>query len=963
VTGKATNRSGHVQERPATHSAHHDGSRAHNPGRRSLGATLLLALLAGVPARADDDLIELHVGNSLYRIHEDEYEIAKSLMALGVGMNFTDGRVNQMFLPTQRPLTPQQLQPIRKLSGVTALSLPWWATDETLAVFTRQGEFTRLKSLGLDHAKITDAGLRNLDNLPALECMNLSTRDITDEGVVHVGKVESLLLLRLNGTAVTDEGLKHLAGLKKLHHLELNDTKITDAGLANLAGNTALQTLYLKGTSIDGRGLRHLAGLARLSNLNLDDTRLDDRGIANLAEFPNLRRIEVLYLANTKITDAGLASLRSLTNLRVLNLCGTEMTDAGLHHLTNHPRIYNLGLGPRVTAEGYKWLEANATFAYPFRQAVYTKPARGPRKPQTPPAAPPVREGVLGLIDALDKSDFEPATKAAVEKLVAMKTEAAGPILQSIVERKDHSRFHYPLNAGSVLARIGPDAVPIMIDYYARHHEIELMRRTVHDAATRAEYDLLPFAGDLLESSNPGLRYLGVDLLEVHLKDKKPLTQAFAEKLIERLRDPDAEVRTLAARAAGYVTVAEADVARGLVGSLLGEKEGEPARMAAISLVKIAKRHAKGTPVLRIVVDGLARAAADHPEYRVRVDAIERLGTLGIKAEPAAPVLQTLSDTDNVWLSKAAAKALGDMGVSIQRALRAANVDPALEDALLRMASSDSAEFSAAFRELEAKGPTAIDAMLIAARADETGQLPSRLANVMASWDTGVVWPKLSPFVADKSPPVRRMIAFAWRHVGFGGPPEAPGDYLRDEDLGVRHATVHSLIYQAGRSSDKARARIGRFLAQALENEGWGYHLWRSAAHALAECHPDYPDAVPVLTRLLRDARLPSSRGSAADALERIARPLNGKVQTFDTIVTALIEAREKETDEDIQSDIVSALATVADKDPKALAALHLAQKSRFPSVSRAATRAIDRIENPRSREYPEPEPEEEPPE
>jgi hypothetical protein len=90
---------------------------------------------------------------------------------------------------------------------------------------------------------------------------------------------------------------------------------------------------------------------------------------------------------------------------------------------------------------------------------------------------------------------------------------------------------------------------------------------------------------------------------------------------------------------------------------------------------------------------------------------------------------------------------------------------------------------------------------------------------------------------------------------------------------------------------------------------------------------------------------------------------LKGKGQAFDTIVTALTGACETEPDEDVQVAIVSALSSAAETDQRALAALRLARKSRFSSVSRAATQAIDRIQNPQGRKDPGPEAEEEPPE
>jgi hypothetical protein len=194
------------------------------------------------------------------------------------------------------------------------------------------------------------------------------------------------------------------------------------------------------------------------------------------------------------------------------------------------------------------------------------------------------------------------------------------------------------------------------------------------------------------------------------------------------------------------------------------------------------------------------------------------------------------------------------------------------------------------------------------------------------------------------------MIARVWGTMCFARLPDAIGEYLRDDDVLVRRTTLRSLILMAGRQSH-ARGQVGALLVQALENEGWGYHLWGSAADALADCYPDYSRAVPALTRLLREARLPSSRRSAADGLQEIARQLNEEGDTFDLILAALIEAREKETDEDVQAAIVTALGRVGGEDDKLLDALQRAEKSRFTNVSRAAARAIERIKKARATE------------
>ena len=63
-----------------------------------------------------------------------------------------------------------------------------------------------------------------------------------------------------------------------------------------------------------------------------------------------LTKLEVLDLANTKITDAGLVHLKGLTKLEGLNLWGTQVTDAGLEHLKGFSNLEEVYLsGTQVT--------------------------------------------------------------------------------------------------------------------------------------------------------------------------------------------------------------------------------------------------------------------------------------------------------------------------------------------------------------------------------------------------------------------------------------------------------------------------------------------------------------------------------------------------------------------------------------------------------------------------------------
>jgi Leucine-rich repeat (LRR) protein len=136
------------------------------------------------------------------------------------------------------------------------------SSDGAVAALTKLG--ARIKQddqgndveLNLSRSKITDAGLRQLKGLTALESLDLmSCRNITDAGMVHLKGMTHLHALNLSGTQITDAGLVHLKGMTKLQTLALYHTEITDAGLLHLKRLNELEVLSLINTDVTDAGL------------------------------------------------------------------------------------------------------------------------------------------------------------------------------------------------------------------------------------------------------------------------------------------------------------------------------------------------------------------------------------------------------------------------------------------------------------------------------------------------------------------------------------------------------------------------------------------------------------------------------------------------------------------------------------------------------------------------------------
>jgi hypothetical protein len=111
-----------------------------------------------------------------------------------------------------------------------------------------------------------------------------------------------LQTLDLSDTGVTDAGLKHLAGLTALQELILWTAGVTDAGLKELKGLKDLRVLALRGPQVTDAGLVHLKGLKKLERLTLSGTRVTDAGVKAIKEaIPGLK---VVAWDNTLSPDA-----------------------------------------------------------------------------------------------------------------------------------------------------------------------------------------------------------------------------------------------------------------------------------------------------------------------------------------------------------------------------------------------------------------------------------------------------------------------------------------------------------------------------------------------------------------------------------------------------------------------------------------------------------------------------------
>jgi Leucine-rich repeat (LRR) protein len=165
---------------------------------------------------------------------------------------------------------------------------------------------------------------------------------------------------------ITDENMIHVRQLPNLEILQVHRL-IGDAGVAHFAGLKKLRVLNMPDSKLTDNGLSVIGGMTQLENLVIPShPNITDAGVAKLA---NLRNLSVLNLTRTKITDASMPIIAQNNALEKLFLSFTNITDAAIPHLKQLTGLQRLDIqGRGVTQEGFAELKAalpNTHIVYP----------------------------------------------------------------------------------------------------------------------------------------------------------------------------------------------------------------------------------------------------------------------------------------------------------------------------------------------------------------------------------------------------------------------------------------------------------------------------------------------------------------------------------------------------------------------------------------------------------------------
>jgi internalin A len=203
---------------------------------------------------------------------------------------------------------------------------------------------------------ITDAGgVVTRDQTGQIVSVDLRASWITDSDIAELARLPNLAHLDLSLTRISDHGLQQLKNAPAITDLNLYyDELITDAGLSALKSWKHLKRLSVRGTKITDTTLQHLSGVTTLEFLDVGYAQITDVGLELLTPLTNLKE---LAIGGNKLTDAGMQSLRQLPGLIYLDLSGSERTDSGLWSAS----LTEPGLDAIATLGNLRHLRLNGT--------------------------------------------------------------------------------------------------------------------------------------------------------------------------------------------------------------------------------------------------------------------------------------------------------------------------------------------------------------------------------------------------------------------------------------------------------------------------------------------------------------------------------------------------------------------------------------------------------------------------
>jgi|SRR5579871_4694043 len=245
-----------------------------------------------------------------------------------------------------------------RLAALVLLGSTLYAAADPSGWITAAGGAVKLDARGrilavdLRASWVTDSDLAALAALPALETLDLSLTRISDHGLQQLKNAPAIADLNLcYAELITDAGLSTVKEWKHLKRINVRGTKVTDATLQHLSAVTSLESLDIGYAQITDVGLDLITSLPHLTELSIGGNKLTDNGLQPLRQLPGLKYLDVSGAQRTdsglwsvSLSDTGLDAIGTLKNLRRLTLNGTLVSARGLERLKELPQLEQIDL-------------------------------------------------------------------------------------------------------------------------------------------------------------------------------------------------------------------------------------------------------------------------------------------------------------------------------------------------------------------------------------------------------------------------------------------------------------------------------------------------------------------------------------------------------------------------------------------------------------------------------------------
>jgi Leucine-rich repeat (LRR) protein len=194
----------------------------------------------------------------------------------------------------------------------------------------------QLKALGAKLEYRADGSVKSVN------LVGVDANDLQLAGLEQFQSLESLTVASFEkpNERITDTSIERLSGIKTLKSLDASGSGVTGGAFQKLNGLTSLSQLKMSGKLHGG-----FAGFAErfpsLTSVAFDRSDVNDD---DLAEIVKVKRLNVIFLSNTAVTDKGIALLERLPALRNLRISNMPITDDGLKPLGVLKQLKNIDL-------------------------------------------------------------------------------------------------------------------------------------------------------------------------------------------------------------------------------------------------------------------------------------------------------------------------------------------------------------------------------------------------------------------------------------------------------------------------------------------------------------------------------------------------------------------------------------------------------------------------------------------